>query len=721
HPTSNNVWERLYRACANGSWSEKFPSASVFHVQTLCSDHKAIHIKLKSECLFSKGQSKPWRFKAAWLQSPQCEQVVERVWRHPLWTKNLDGISAQLDHCREQLKGEDGLWVETDEGIRDCIESYFRKMYASNRPRASNIAAGTARLHPVVGSSMAAELLSPYTEAEITKALFQMASFKSPGPDDKIISPAQSAFYPGRLISDNILLAFELNHFLNTKSKRGQGFMALKLDVSKAYDKQAELEGRIPGVSICRGAPSISHLLFANDTLIFSSASSATSRAILDVLEIYRHASEWRIKWNSIWGFRQRWRDLRRTCLQLSGTESGSVFQGGMQSYYLNLPTTLLLELHGMVARFWWGNRGSRKIHWLSWDRLCASKFKGGLGFRQLHLFNIAILAKQLWRILKHPDCLLSKVLRARYFPAGDIFAVSLGWLPSFTWRSLMAALPLFRSDVDGEWARDLQSGLGWILGSLGPIRSAYHYSSTHLDDIKVSDLIDVGIDDILVWYYSSSGLFTVRSVYHLICSLENSPGLNSLFVNEHAWFGLYQTSKTHLLLCELTTILPWMVSVSSAMKLKDSIWTRSLLRMQVWASRLFLLFSALGKVRPWVHKLNFDGALLGGGSAMGLGVVAQNDRGTCLAWLSRRVDRRGIGEVAKALAAWEAIQLAARRGWKSLIIVGDCVVLINKLRMVEGDLSSIGTVLFDILALVPIFSSCHFACVKRKLNSVAH
>ncbi|KAK4406432.1 hypothetical protein Sango_0649700 [Sesamum angolense] len=106
HPAPNTVWERLGRACANGSWSDRFPSASISHVQTLCSDHKAIHIKLKSECLFSKGQSKPWRFEAAWLQSPQCEQVVERGWRHPLWTENLDGISAQLDHCREQLKEE---------------------------------------------------------------------------------------------------------------------------------------------------------------------------------------------------------------------------------------------------------------------------------------------------------------------------------------------------------------------------------------------------------------------------------------------------------------------------------------------------------------------------------------------------------------------------------------------------------------------------------------
>lgn len=51
-----------------------------------------------------------------------------------------------------------------------------------------------------------------------------------------IISENQSAFIPGRLITDNVLIAHELMHSMHTR-KLSKSFMALKLDISKAFDR----------------------------------------------------------------------------------------------------------------------------------------------------------------------------------------------------------------------------------------------------------------------------------------------------------------------------------------------------------------------------------------------------------------------------------------------------------------------------------------------------
>ncbi|KAL0393841.1 UNVERIFIED_CONTAM: hypothetical protein Slati_4350300 [Sesamum latifolium] len=54
---------------------------------------------------------------------------------------------------------------------------------------------------------------------------------------NSIISPSHSAFVPGRLITDNVLVAYELNHFLKLKTWGKKDHVSLKLDVSKAYDR----------------------------------------------------------------------------------------------------------------------------------------------------------------------------------------------------------------------------------------------------------------------------------------------------------------------------------------------------------------------------------------------------------------------------------------------------------------------------------------------------
>ena len=78
-----------------------------------------------------------------------------------------------------------------------------------------------------------------------------------------------------------------------------------------------------------------------------------------------------------------------------------------------------------------------RKIHWLSKTKLMKSKMEGGMGFRDLQLFNKALLARQGWRLLHQPSSLLFRVLKAKCFPNQSFLEAAIPSNASYIWRSI--------------------------------------------------------------------------------------------------------------------------------------------------------------------------------------------------------------------------------------------------------------------------------------------
>lgn len=60
------------------------------------------------------------------------------------------------------------------------------------------------------------------------------------------------------------------------------------------------------------------------------------------------------------------------------------------------IPKGVCDEINKVLARFWWsGAQGKRGVHWGAWHRLTNHKREGGLGFRELTCFNLALLGME--------------------------------------------------------------------------------------------------------------------------------------------------------------------------------------------------------------------------------------------------------------------------------------------------------------------------------------
>ncbi|XP_074271735.1 uncharacterized protein LOC141595669 [Silene latifolia] len=492
----------------------------------------------------------------------------------------------------------------------------------------------------------------------------------------EIVSENQSAFTPGRAISDNVMIAFEIfHHMKNSQSK--EGYMALKLDMAKAYDRvewvflervlnaigfdrawisrvmecvttvsfsvlinghpssefrpsrglrqgdplspylfilcaevlssqmrRAVETGCLHGVRITNFAPAVSHLLFADDSIFFARANIGEADKINDILHRYEDASGQLVSLDKttvsfskgvpiqkrsnlatrlgvaevaeqtrylglptvVGRSKKALTDILRDKLskRLNGWRGKMLSRAGrevlikavansLHTYVMSIfkiPAQFCVELRSLISRFWWGHEeGKRGISWVSWKRLCQPKSIGGMGFRDFHMFNLALIGKQVWRLVTEPDSLWARIMSAKYYPGGDVMSACLGSNPSYTWRGIVEA----RNALGNGWRRRIGNGLTtrvWLDSWLpktqtGRILSPQVVGQEHM---LVSELIreDGGgwnvelmeslllpfecervknvrlstnrPEDVWFWMGEKDGCFTVRSAYrHLV------------------------------------------------------------------------------------------------------------------------------------------------------------------------------------------------------------
>ncbi|KAL9457786.1 hypothetical protein AB3S75_006771 [Citrus x aurantiifolia] len=262
-----------------------------------------------------------------------------------------------------------------------------------------------------------------------------------------------------------------------------------------ALIRKNERAGLLHGVKVARGAPIVSHLFFADDCFLFFKANNSEAHVIKRILGVYGQGSGQMVNFSkSSISFSSNVKEdvKEQLChiLEVNATANHGTYLGlpsfvgrnkkevfssirdrvwqKLHSWSMNflsgagkkillktvaqaipnytmqvylLPLDLCKELETMMNSFWWGSRreGRGGIRLMKWSLLCKPKTARGIGFKNLHDFNVAMLGKQVWKLLTNLESLIGQIFKARYFPRTSIVEAVLGHNPSFVWRSLLA------------------------------------------------------------------------------------------------------------------------------------------------------------------------------------------------------------------------------------------------------------------------------------------
>ncbi|XP_019168390.1 PREDICTED: uncharacterized protein LOC109164092 [Ipomoea nil] len=425
-----------------------------------------------------------------------------------------------------------------------------------------------------------------------------------------VVSVSQSTFVPHRLLTDNIIVAGEVGHYLRRKVSRAVGWTALKLDMAKAYDRMgwgfleemlaalgfdrgwtifkstAEARGDIHGIRITRGAPSVSHLFFADDSLLFFKATQVEAQRVKECLEVYSAASEQVINYEKS---NAMFSSNTASGTRIVVTECVGIQETTDLGRYLGLPSVLG---RNKSASFWYIEQ------------------------------------------------------KAKYYPHCDFLEAQLGGNPSYLWRSILAGQSLLQLGAARRIGNGKDSriwGWPWLADACSSTLDTPCIEE--LREAKVDGLIndhgswdedilhdlfnDTDVPRILAtplsplypdswwWKGDSRGMYTVRHGYKLLTEAITSDGPGDSFTVWTRLWGLPMPPKAKNLLWRCARgILP----VKDILKLRSS-------GNKVPEASVSSHWSP--PPQTWV-KCNVDAALFGNGA--GYGVVVRNHGGRFVA-----------------------------------------------------------------------------------------
>ncbi|XP_063945891.1 uncharacterized protein LOC108212308 [Daucus carota subsp. sativus] len=423
---------------------------------------------------------------------------------------------------------------------------------------------------------------------------------------------------------------------------------------------------------------------------------------------------------------------LERVLKKMQGWKSKLLSQAGREilikavvqaipSYAMHcflLSQSMINKIMTAVRRFWWGGDSDKNcIYWRKWDLLTKAKSEGGMGFRDLKSFNLALLAKQGWRLLGR-DILLTGIR----WQVGNGRSINFWcdrWIPNNQGFFVRDAKGPF--NVNSSVADFISSGK-WNLSKLKEC-----VSDQSVSEISAIPISRTNANDRLVWHFDYKGNYTVKSGYYVALSLKDSstqhassssnpsksfwkllwsisapPKLkhflwricsNALWLS--SMISMFESKKDVLFFLSTFAFVGWSVwvsrnkfvyenvPVSHVSTLKASVQAQveflSLLETSCLESRSSTVVSSLQWIPPLVNKVKFncDGAFKNGSAT--IGVIGRDHVGQLVDGLGCSVKAVSALQV-ELIAIREACQAIKSQQLSSAIVESDCKFTVDLL-----------------------------------------
>nr|GEW03647.1 hypothetical protein [Tanacetum cinerariifolium] len=186
------------------------------------------------------------------------------------------------------------------------------------------------------------------------------------------------------------------------------------------------------------------------------------------------------------------------------------------------VPKTMLNSMEAIRRSFFNGiHDDERKVAWVKWSKVLASKNQGGLGVSSFYALNRALFVKWVWRFLSHDNSLWARVIYVMHGSNRQELSAS----HSSTWSSILKEINILKAQ-----GVDLISHFKISVGNVADKMNApltYSFRRTvrgGAESLQLAHLLDLlgpvilsNMEDRWIWDMNGDGVFRVKDVRILL------------------------------------------------------------------------------------------------------------------------------------------------------------------------------------------------------------